>query len=190
MADTIRLNPGIPATPSLALERAALTVPLSVDVGDQNAAPPSILRGGKEVVPPVVVDKLVDNFVGGLVPLPRPQIPRVISQSVPANTRVAVGTTIDIVLVPVSDVNVGLLGGTHPDLANTPLTTLMTVVTDPTVQPLLEKTTDPSTLTADQKAAITAAFTKAAPNAPINENDQTRNFATVFNTLQSVRSFQ
>jgi hypothetical protein len=190
MANTIRFNPGVLGTPNLALERAALTLPVSVDVGDQNAAPPSILRGGKEVVPPVVIDKLVDNFVGGLVPLPRPQIPRVISQSVPANTRVAVGTTIDIVLVPVGDVNVGLLGGTHPDLSNIPITTLMPAVIDPAVQPLLEKTTDPTTLTADQKTAISAAWAKVAPNAPINEQDQTRNFATVFNTLQSVRSFQ
>src|SRR5262249_35252088 len=90
---------------------AAVSVPLAVDVGDQNAAPPAILRGGVQVVPPQVLTNKVDDFVGGLVPIQRLNVPRVLSQSVPANTRVAVGTNIDLVLVPVNNINVNLLSG-------------------------------------------------------------------------------
>ena len=112
-----RFIPGADVAANRFIDRAALSVPASIDISDANAVPPAILRGGNQVVPPIVIGPRVDDFIGGLVPLPRPQIPRVISQSVPANTRVAVGTTIDLVMVPVDDINVGLLGGTHPDVA-------------------------------------------------------------------------
>ncbi len=177
-------------TPRAAMENVLARVPVSVDVADRGAPPPILLRGGDEVVPPVVLNRQVDEFVGRLIPLPRPQIQRVISQSVPANTRIAVGTAIDLVLVPVGDVNLGLLSGTHPDVATLAVTQLIPAVTEPQVRTLLQKTTDPTTLTNDQKTVIATAFKGAAPNAPIVENDPTRNFAAVFRTLQSVRSFE
>jgi hypothetical protein len=185
------VNFNVLATPTVAAERAALSrPPISIDVGDQNAVPPAILRGGIQVVPPVVNELKVNDFVDRLVPVDRLQVPRVISQSVPANTRVAVGTTIDLVLVPVSDIQVGLLGGTHPDVVNVAVPTLLNLVQDPTIAPILQRTIDPATVTAAEKATITAAFLKVGPNIKVDEADPTRNFATAFSTLQSARSFE
>jgi hypothetical protein len=170
---------------------AAIAVPLAVDVGDQNAAPPAILRGGVQVVPPTVVTAKIDDFVSTLSSIARYALPRVLSQSVPANTRVAVGTTIDLVLVPVSDINLGLLSGMNQDLATSTLAVgdLLKVVNQGPVQAILQKTTDPATLSEADKATISNAYT-AGTGFAINDADPSRNFAVTFNSLQSVRSFQ
>jgi hypothetical protein len=171
---------------------AAIAVPLAVDVGDQNAAPPAILRGGVQVVPPQVITTKVDDFVDNLVPIQRFDVPRVLSQSVPANTRVAVGTTIDLVLVPVDNINVNLLSGVTEDLAASQtllVSDLLPIVQQPAVQTILAKTTDPTTLSDADKATITNAYTQAT-GFQVNEADPTRNFATTFGSLQSIRSFQ
>src|SRR3954467_130007 len=70
---------------------AAFQIPISINIEGDQAAPPAILRGGTQVVPPTVITTQVEAFVGGLVPIARLQVPRVLSQSVPANTRVAIG---------------------------------------------------------------------------------------------------
>jgi len=167
---------------------------VTVDVGNQMAVPPTILRGGNQVVPPVVNDDKVASFVNQLVPIQRFFVPRVLSQSVPANTRVAVGTTIDILLVPVNNIQLNLLGGTHADLGQSLVSDLLPVAQVPQVAAILQRTTDPAALTDAEKAVITDQFTqiKQASGAPVQivESDPSRNFATAFATLQSVRSFE
>ena len=167
---------------------------VTVDVGDQHALPPTILRGGNQVVPPVVNNEKVASFVNELVPIDRFFVPRVLSQSVPANTRVAVGTTIDLVLVPVNNIQLNLLGNTHADLSSNLVSDLLPVVAEPQVAAILQKTTDPTTLTDAEKAVISGQFTKMtqASGAPVQiiDNDPARNFAAAFATLQSVRSFE
>jgi hypothetical protein len=185
MATIVATRLAVPA--SIAVQRSALSLPVSIEVSTPNAIPPVILRGGVQVVPAVVDDTKAGDFIANLVPIDRIQVPRVVSQSVAANTRVAVGTNVDLVLVGISDIQIGILDGTRADLATTPITTALPVVQNPQVSAILQRTTDPTTLTADEKTLITNAV---APIAPIVETDPTRNFAATFATLQSLRSFE
>src|SRR5262249_7106813 len=133
---------------------------LSVDVAEQTAQPPMILRGGNQVIPPVVDDQKVSSFIVQLVPIDRFDVPRVLSQSVPANTRVIAGTAIDLVLVPVNNIHLGLLDGTHPDLANKLVSDLLPIVQTPAVAAILQKTTDPMQVSDADKQTIEAQVTQ------------------------------
>jgi hypothetical protein len=177
-----------PAVPiSIAVERSAISLPIAIEIGTPDALPPAILRGGVQVVPAVVDNTKTSDFISNLIPIDRVQVPRVVSQSVAANTRVALGTNVDLVLVGIIDIQIGILDGTRADLATTPIATALPVVQNPQVSAILQRTTDPTTLTADEKTLITNAF---APVGQIVETDPTRNFAATFSTLQSLRSFE
>ena len=173
----------------LAVERPALSLPVSIEVGTPDALPPAITRGGIQVVTPQVDDTKATDFIANLqlVPVDRLQVPRVVSQSVAANTRVALGTNVDLILVLSSAIPIGIVDGTRADLATTPVSAALPILQNAQVAAILQRTTDPTTLTADEKTTITNAV---AAVAPIVESDPTRNFATTFATLQSLRSFE
>jgi hypothetical protein len=155
-----------------------------VDVSQEEAAP-TIVRDGKAVAPPAFNPALVDDLVAHTVPLVRTQVPVAVSQSIPAGTRVARGTPVDLVLMPVTQIPFTVFTQFHPDLATKNVSDLLPVVIDPQVSPLLDL--DPSTLTATQKTVITTALTAKGVN--VVETDASRNFAAAFQSLQSVRAF-
>src|SRR5712692_10150077 len=83
----------------------------------QDAPPPRIVRDGKAVAPPAFNPALVDDLVSHSVPLVRTQVPVAVSQSIPAGTRVAKGTPIDLVLMPVTQIPFTVFTQFHADLA-------------------------------------------------------------------------
>src|SRR5437667_9309510 len=89
-----------------------LPVTTTVDVSEKPAVT-TIVRGGAVVTPPPVDKGLVDDFLGHLVPITRDVVPRVLQQSVAHGTLVAKGTSVDLVLVPPTDIQVGVLAGAH-----------------------------------------------------------------------------
>jgi hypothetical protein len=176
-----------PAIANLATAKATLTPgfnPAIVDVS-QDAPPPTIVRGGKAVAPPAFNKAQVDDLVSHSVPLVRIQVPVAVSQSIPAGTRVAKGTPVDLVLMPVTQIPFTVFTQFHADLATKNVSDLLPVVADPQVAPLLDL--DPATLTAPQKAVIKTALTAKGVN--VVETDTNRNFAAAFESLQSVRVF-
>jgi hypothetical protein len=156
----------------------------TVDVS-QDAAPATIVRDGKAVAPPAFNRAQVDDLIARAVPLVRLQVPVAVSQSVPAGTRVAKGTPVDLVLMPVTQIPFSVFTQFHADLASRNVSDLLPVVADPQVAPLLDL--DPSTLTAAQKTVITTALTAKGVN--VVDADASRNFAAAFQSLQSVRVF-
>ena len=59
----------------------------------------------------------VSDLIGRLGPIDRIKVPRVVSQSIPPGTRIPKGTPVDLVMVPVSDIDFGLFETVHEDRA-------------------------------------------------------------------------
>lgn len=159
--------------------------PRAIDVS-QNAPPPSIVRDGREVTPPAFDPAQVGDFISHSVPLVRTQVPVTVSQSIPAGTRVARGTPVDLVLTTVSNIPFHIFDNIHADLANKTVADLLPVVADARIAPLLDQ--DPATLNADQKGIITTALKASGVN--VVETDPSRNFNLAFQSLQNARVFQ
>jgi hypothetical protein len=157
---------------------------ITIDVGP-GPINPIIFRGGKEITPPNFNIDKVDDFISHTSVLPRLRLPVTLSQSIPAGTMVAKGTPIDIVLVPASDLNFGLLDQVHQDMINLPITAALPLIGDPQVAPLLDK--DPAELNADQKQIISQKL--AALNVQVDDSNPAKTFALAFNALKSAEAF-
>src|SRR2546426_10523 len=142
----------MPVDPRILTALAARTsaASLNLEVGDKPATS-KVLRDGSEVVAPAVNERLVSDLIDKLPPIKRVDLPRVLSQSVSSGTFVAKGTSVDLVLLLPKDINVGLLQGTHLDLANRPITDLLPLTQDAAVAAILAKNDTPDTLTATDK---------------------------------------
>lgn len=89
-----------------------------VDLDDEPAKA-NVLREGK-LVPSVIPEKSrVLEAIGGLDIVQPTRTPRVLSQSIEPGVRVTVGTTVDLVMAPRDDVNVGIFTDIHVATAET-----------------------------------------------------------------------
>jgi hypothetical protein len=157
-----------------------------VQVGDQPVAP-TIVRGGEEVTaPPLNVGK-VDDLIGRLVPILRVQVPRGVSQSIAPGTMVAKGTPIDIVLVPVSDIDFSLFDNVHADLAGKSVESVLPLLADPAVAPILQKANAAALTDADKATLIAKAGTIGVS---VDDTVATRSTATLFDSLKNAKAFQ
>jgi len=156
-----------------------------VDVSG-NAPPPVLVRDGREVAPPPFNLARVTDFISHTVPIVRTRVPVSVSQSIPARTRVAKGTPVDLVFATASDIPFPVFDVFHPDLATKTVADLLPVVADPAIAPLLDK--DPATLSTDQKAIITTAL--ATKGVTVVDSDTSRNFNVAFQSLKNVQVFQ
>src|SRR5436305_4518856 len=151
-----------------------------------NAPPPVIVRDGREVAPPPFNPVRVTDFISHTVPIVRTRVPVAVSQSIPARTRVAKGTPVDLVFATDSAIPFPVFDVFHPDLATKTVADLLPVAADPAISPLLDK--DPATLSTDQKGIITTAL--ATKGVTVVESDTSRNFAVAFQSLKNVQVFQ
>jgi len=156
-----------------------------VDVSG-NAPPPVIVRDGREVAPPPFNPVRVTDFISHTVPILRTRVPVAVSQSIPARTRVAKGTPVDLVFATASDIPFPVFDVFHPDLATKTVADLLPVAADPAIALLLDK--DPATLNADQKGIITTAL--ATKGVTVVESDTSRNFNVAFQSLKNVQVFE
>jgi hypothetical protein len=182
----IRSNP---SEVLLAAARSTLDVN-KVDIKEET--PPTVTRGGTVLVPPTVNPVLVNQYIDTLIPLDRASLLRVISQSVPANTRVAKGTAIDIVLVKTSDIRLDLIDNIHDDLKNKMVSDVLAV---PAIQSALDAAKgvldahpDATGLTDADKKTITDAAKGAGMT--VDEGNTGKTFAKAFASLQTLRTFQ
>jgi hypothetical protein len=156
-----------------------------VDVANPEAATLAIVRAGVQVNPPPLDTAMAEAFAKSLNTISRTAVPRVLSQSVPANTRVSVGTNIDLVLVPVDSIGLNLFQGMDQALIGKSVKDLLTVVSQPGVSGILAKTSDPTTLSDADKATIKGAYqtigVQIAPNG---------DFSSALSSMQGVLAFQ
>jgi len=158
-----------------------------VDVSDKPAQA-KIVRGGFPV-PPVAVDPAAAGFfINQLIPIPTFQLPRVISQSVPAGTKVTSGTVVDLMLAPREIIPLDILPNLHPDLKGKAVPVLDPVLNDPAIRQILLNNTDPTSVGATDKTTLTNALKTAGVN--VNEADATRNFASAFNAARGALAFR
>ena len=155
-----------------------------VEVGAETVVP-TIVRAGEEVKPPPLNAARVQDLVTRLGPFARISVPRAVSQSIPPGTRVQKGTPIDVTLVPVSDINLGLLDQVHPDLINKSVADVLPVISDPVVQPLLQK--QAADLTEGDKTTLK---NKLQPLGVALDTTNATAVGQAFNTLVGAKAFQ
>jgi len=157
-----------------------------VQVGDQPVAP-TIVRGGEEVTaPPLNVGK-VDDLIGRLVPILRVRVPRGVSQSIAPGTMVAKGTPIDIVLVPVSDIDFSLFDNVHDGLKAMSIESVLPIIADPAVAPILQKASAADLTDADKATLIAKAGTIGVS---VDDTVATKSTATLFDSFKNAKAFQ
>jgi hypothetical protein len=157
---------------------------VTVDVSDRPVIP-SILRGGVVLTAPAVNPAKVDELIGRLGPIQRITLPRVLSQSIEAGTRVPRGTPVNIVLVPVNDIPFGIFDNVHAQLAGRSVSAVAAVLANPQVSPILSK--DPATVTEAERSTITQAL--GAIDVGVNDADPTTSFNAAFESLKVAQAF-
>ena len=201
MATFIPSNPSIAATKAGGVEGAAGAAPAAaasrglaftqiqnvvVDVGATMVIP-TVVRAGEEVKSPQLNTDKVSDLVTRLVPITRIKVPRVVSQSIPAGTRIPKGTPVDLVLVPVSDIDFSLLTTVHDDLKTKTIESMLPLLSDPAVDPILKKGSVDN-LTDAEKATLTS---KLAPlGVTVDNTVSGKSLSLAFQSLQSAKAFQ
>jgi hypothetical protein len=157
-----------------------------VDVGPGTVVS-TIVRGGKEINAPTFNQNRIDDFLSHVSTLPRLLIPVAVSQSIPAGTLVPKGTPVDIVLVPMSNINFGLFDQTHADLAAHAVTDVLPIIQDPAVAAALAKGSS-ADLTATEKQTITDKLKTI--NVTVDDTNPAKTFDLAFNSLKGAQAFQ
>lgn len=160
---------------------------VTVDVSDKPVVP-SVVRNGVAVAAPAFNPAKVSDLIGRLGPIQRPTLPRVLSQSIQPGQRVTKGSSIDIVLVPVTNIKFDLLDNVHASLKDRSIADATVVTMNPAVRPLLNKAATADALTADERNQIVAAL--APLNVAIDDSNPSTSFAAAFNSLKSAQAFE
>jgi hypothetical protein len=175
--------PSLAGGSALALAKVQNVV---VDVGAATVVP-TVVRAGEEVKSPQLNTDKVSDLVTRLVPITRIKVPRVVSQSIPAGTRIPKGTPVDLVLVPVSDIDFSLLTTVHDDLKAKSIESVLPLLSDPAVEPILKKDSV-ANLTDAEKATLTS---KLAPiGVTVDNTVAGKSLDLAFQSLQSAKAFQ
>jgi hypothetical protein len=154
----------------------------------QTSAKAKIVRQGFDV-PDVKLDpKKVDQFVGDLTQVPPKDLPRVISQAVPAGTKVAAGTVVDLVLAPRSKIPFNVFDGVHMDLAAKNLDAIDGLFADPAAKKTLLTYAAPEDVPEAEKAQLKTAL--QAVGVTVDETNPNRTFAKAFNSARGGIAFQ
>ena len=155
-----------------------------VDVGSETVVP-TIVRRGKEITPPSFNTARIDDFLSHSTTVPRPQIPVAVSQSIPAGTMVPKGTPVDLVFVPTSSIKFELLDNVHDDLKALAITDALPVIGDPTVIPILQKSS--TDLTADERALVVNKLKTI--NVTVDDTNPAKTFDLAFSSLKAAEAF-
>ncbi len=157
-----------------------------VDVGATTVIP-TVVRAGEEVKPPALNIEKVSDLVGRMVPITRVKVPRVVSQSIPAGTRIPKGTPVDLVLVPVSDIDFSLLDTVHDDLKAKSIDSVLPLLSDPAVEPILKKDSV-GNLTDAEKATLTSKL--GGIGVTVDNTVTGKSLDLAFQSLQSAKAFR
>ena len=159
-----------------------------VEVGEKAEAP-TVVRGGEEVkAPPLNLTK-VEDLVGRLKPITRLSVPRCVSQSIPPGNRVPKGTPVDLVLVPVSDLDFSLFDRVHEDFKPKSIDKLLPLLADPAVAPILQKGR-PEDLTETEKTTLRQKLASPDLNITVDDTVPGKSLDLAFNSLKSAKAFQ
>ncbi|HEX7333973.1 MAG TPA: PASTA domain-containing protein [Pyrinomonadaceae bacterium] len=158
-----------------------------IDISDKTAKA-KVVREGHEV-PQVGLDpKKTDFLVDNLITVTHQQLPRVISQSISAGTRVTPGTVVNLVLAPKEAIPFSIFDELHADLKAAAISHVDDLVENKNVREVLLNNETASEVKADEKALLIAEFKKKGIT--VNEADPERTFAKAFDNIRGAVAFR
>jgi hypothetical protein len=166
--------------------QAAQTV--VIDLSPQPAQA-KVVREGFQV-PAVALDVAKAGFfIDNLAQIDVRQEPRVVSQSVPAGTKVLPGTAVELVLALTSHIPISIFQTPHRSLKDQALNTLTDgILQDSTVRQTLLSFASHADVPPAAKTALVAQFN--ANGITIDEANADTGFAAAFNTARSALAFR
>jgi len=161
---------------------------LFVDLS-QKAAQAKIVREGYQVPTPKV-DAVRANFVLENLEIIAPRVlPRVISQSVKAGTKVTQGTVVDLVLVPKSSIPFDMFEVVHADLAGKNVDSLTeTLLENSKARQILLNHENPEDIPPADKEFLTVELGRSGVR--VDEADAGRTFTKAFAGARGALAFR
>lgn len=148
-----------------------------------------VVREGFQV-PAVALNPAKANFfIDNLAQIDVRQEPRVVSQSVPAGTKVLPGQAVDLVLALTRDIPINIFELPHRDLKDKALNVLTDgLLQDTAVRQTLLKYATPAEVPGNEKTALVAQFAQQGIN--VDEGNADTGFAAAFNTARGALAFR
>ncbi len=149
-----------------------------------------VVREGYQV-PAVALDVSKSSFfIDNLQQISRKDEPRVVTQSVPAGTKVMPGTAVDLVLAPTSTVPFDIFHNPHKDLVGKNLNVATDgILENASVRQALLKYDNPGDVPAADKTMLISQFAESA-NVHVDEGSADTGFDAAFNSLRSALAFR
>jgi hypothetical protein len=147
-----------------------------------------VVREGFEVPPVVLDDKKATFVLENLPTMIHKFAPRVVSQSVPAGTKVTPGTVVDLILAPKDAVPFDIFDNVHTDLKTKALDHVDDVIENVAVREVLLRRDSASEVTTEEKQLLVTEFQKKGVT--VNEADSGRTFAKAFDSIRGAVAFR
>jgi len=159
-----------------------------VDLSEKTAKA-KVVREGYQV-PPAALDKSKAQFeFDNYEVTPARALPRVVSQSVPAGTRVGAGTVVDLVLVPKSGVRFDIFEGVHADFKGKSVEFLTEgMLEDPKARQILLTHENAGDIPAADKIFLQESF--AERGITFDETKADKSFKSAYDTARGALAFK
>jgi hypothetical protein len=158
-----------------------------VDVSDRPAKV-NVVREGFTVPPAAINEQRAAGFLEDLVQLPPQQTPRVVSQNIPAGTKVTAGTVVDLVLAPKQIIPWDIFENVHAGVAGQFLPAADAALSNTQARQILLKYDDPADVPETERAVLTNAL-QGTP-LQVDPEDPDRGFDRAFSTGRNALTFR
>ena len=185
MADISKTTSGNRSLAGLAKSAEQVFVNLSPE-----PAQAKVVREGYQV-PGVTLDAKKSNFfIDNLQQISRKDEPRVVTQSIPAGTKVLPGTAVDLILAPTQMIPFDIFETPHKDLIGKNLNVITDgILENASVRQMLFKYEKSGDVPAADKNELIKNFVEVA-NIQIDDTSTETSFDAAFNSLRSALAFR
>jgi hypothetical protein len=156
-----------------------------IEIGEAKAQKSVIVRDGKRVATPTVIEEQVDFLVTALPGATRTEVPRVISQSPQAGSFVKRGTKVNLVYAPPTKVPIRIFDKSLVALADRPITDVAPLLEDPLVHEVITTYETPDEVPEAKRKQVVELVSKEF-NVDVSEE----NFDQAFGTLRAGLAFK
>jgi hypothetical protein len=155
----------------------------------ERAAKAKVVREGYQV-PPAALDTNKAQFeFDNFEVTPPKSLPRVVSQSVPAGTKVTSGTVVDLVFVPRSGVRFDIFDGVHADFKGKNVEFMTEgILEDVKTRQILLTYENPDDVPAADKTFLQGQFNQSGIT--FDEAREDKNFKSAYNTARGALAFK
>jgi hypothetical protein len=158
-----------------------------IEISDQPVVV-NVVREGNPVPVPKLNPARANFEIENLVTLVPRQLPRVVSQSIPPQTKVTRGTVINFVVVPRSDIPFNIFEGLHESFVGKPLNFADSLVDNQSVREVLLKNEAATDVTPAEKATLVTAF--QSKGIVVDDTKPGQTFEKAFNNVRGAVAFR